>query len=390
MRNIIAVIFIAFLMAGCFQKQVVQLKMPNQNVHQHAEDKKTVVEEFISNDTIIQEEIINNNGTSNEYVEDSDTTFAVVDEKFEFDSTKANIKLAFVYPSSLVSKYAKNSINTVAGYFSFLKANYDLVVIDTVNETPDSINKAFDEIKSKNITKVIALFTPNSTATLGKLYLDDIYVYLPLIEKKELLEENNNLIFGSISYEEQLKKLSYYSNGANVLFHQSSYLGNKLKNSYELVVDNTIARKEIKKDETNFRSLVVDSRLRNSSVFLNVDIVKSSLILSQLRANDIYPYMIFSTQINFDPVLMTLTQDKDREKLLLANSIEEVNAKLKDEVLSFGGNIIYEWVDYSTLVGANYLINGNNSLIPTKIVDNQAVFNTRLFKSTDYGFVEIK
>ena len=390
MRNIIAVIFIAFLMAGCFQKQVVQLKMPNQNVHQHAEDKKTVVEEFISNDTIIQEEIINNNGTSNEYVEDSDTTFAVVDEKFEFDSTKANIKLAFVYPSSLVSKYAKNSINTVAGYFSFLKANYDLVVIDTVNETPDSINKAFEEIKSKNITKVIALFTPNSTATLGKLYLDDIYVYLPLIEKKELLEENNNLIFGSISYEEQLKKLSYYSNGANVLFHQSSYLGNKLKNSYELVVDNTIARKEIKKDEINFRSLVVDSRLRNSSVFLNVDIVKSSLILSQLRANDIYPYMIFSTQINFDPVLMTLTQDKDREKLLLANSIEEVNAKLKDEVLSFGGNIIYEWVDYSTLVGANYLINGNNSLIPTKIVDNQAVFNTRLFKSTDYGFVEIK
>lgn len=390
MRNIIAVIFIAFLMAGCFQKQVVQLKMPNQNVHQHAEDKKTVVEEFISNDTIIQEEIINNNGTSNEYVEDSDTTFAVVDEKFEFDSTKANIKLAFVYPSSLVSKYAKNSINTVAGYFSFLKANYDLVVIDTVNETPDSINKAFEEIKSKNITKVIALFTPNSTATLGRLYLDDIYVYLPLIEKKELLEENNNLIFGSISYEEQLKKLSYYSNGANVLFHQSSYLGNKLKNSYELVVDNTIARKEIKKDETNFRSLVVDSRLRNSSVFLNVDIVKSSLILSQLRANDIYPYMIFSTQINFDPVLMTLTQDKDREKLLLANSIEEVNAKLKDEVLSFGGNIIYEWVDYSTLVGANYLINGNNSLIPTKIVDNQAVFNTRLFKSTDYGFVEIK
>lgn len=392
MRNIIALMFIAFLMAGCFQKQVVQLKMPNQNIpSQHAEDKKTVVEEFISNDTIIQEEIINNNnGTSNEYSETTDTSIATIDDKFEFDSTKANVKLAFVYPSSLVSKYAKNSINTIAGYLSFLKANYDLVVIDTINENPDNINKAFDEIRSKDITKVIALFTPNSTTTLSKLHLDDIYVYLPLIEKKELLEENNNLIFGSISYEEQLKKLSYYSNGANVLFHQNTYLGNKLKNSYELVVDNTIARKEIRKNETNFRSLVVDSRLKNSSVFLNLDIVKSSLILSQLRANDIYPHMIFSTQINFDPVLMTLTQDKDREKLLLANSIEEVNSKLKDEVLTFGGNIIYEWVDYSTLVGVNYLINGNNSLISTKIIDNQAVFNIRLFKSTDYGFVEIK
>lgn len=89
-------------------------------------------------------------------------------------------------------------------------------------------------------------------------------------------------------------------------------------------------------------------------------------------------------------MLMTLTQDKDREKMVLANSIEKIDNKLRDEILNFGGNINFEWVDYSTLVGANYLVNGNNNLIPTKIVENQAVYNPRLFKSTEYGFVEIK
>ena len=82
--------------------------------------------------------------------------------------------------------------------------------------------------------------------------------------------------------------------------------------------------------------------------------------------------------------------DKDREKMVLANSIEKIDNKLRDEILNFGGNINFEWVDYSTLVGANYLVNGNNNLIPTKIVENQAVYTPRLFKSTEYGFVEIK
>ena len=392
MKHLLILIFMAFLVAGCTQK-VVKLKMPNQNVpvKKVEEDKKTVVEEFISNDSVIQEEIINNNGSSNEITqEENSEVLAYSEPEIKFDSTKANLKIAFVYPSSLVSKYAKNSINTVAAYLTFLNANYDLVVIDSQNESADSINNAFNKVKEEGIIKVIALYTPNAINNLYTMPLNDIMVYLPLIEKKDSLSQNDNLIFGSISYEDQLKKLSYYSDGPNVLFYQNTYLGNKLKNSYENVVSYTTARKEIKSGETNFKNIVVDSRLRNSSIFLNVDIVKSSLIMSQLRANDIYPKFIFSTQINFDPMLMTLTQDKDREKMVLANSIEKIDNKLRDEILNFGGNINFEWVDYSTLVGANYLVNGNNNLIPTKIVENQAVYTPRLFKSTEYGFVEIK
>ena len=154
--------------------------------------------------------------------------------------------------------------------------------------------------------------------------------------------------------------------------------------------DNSV-QKLIKKDETNFKGIVDDYRLNNSSLFLNTDIVKTSLILSQLRSYEINPKLIFGTQVAYDPMIMVLTQEKDRERLVIANSIDDVNSKLKDEIAIFGGNITYEWVDYSTLVGINYLYNGgNSSLISTQIVDNQVVYTPRLFKSTEIGFLEIK
>jgi menaquinone-dependent protoporphyrinogen IX oxidase len=110
-----------------------------------------------------------------------------------------------------------------------------------------------------------------------------------------------------------------------------------------------------------------------------------------MRSFDVSPKMIFSTQLNYDQALMGLTQDKDRERLVIANSIDKVNPKLKDEIAIFGGNINYEWVEYATLVGINYLYNGgNSSLIPTQVVNNQVAYNPKLYKSTEVGFLEIK
>lgn len=397
MKQLLTLLFVAFVFLGCNQKQVVQLKMPNQNKSvptKVKEDKTTVVEEFISNDSIIKEEVIDNsnNGSMNTVQPQADEeTVAQQSININIDETRANVKLAFVYPSTLVSKYAKSSLSTISGYLSYKQANYNLIVVDSKNESYENINNAFSKLKEEGVTKVIALFTPNALNNLNKIVTDDFKVYLPLIEKKDSLENNDNLIFGSISYEEQLKKLSYYSNGKNSTFYQETYLGTKLKNSYDFVIGNSNLRKEISNDEKNFKNIVNDSRLRNSSLFLNTDLVKSSLILSQMTVYEINPNTILATQILFDPMLMVLTQERDRQNLIIANSIGDVDSKLKDEIATVGGNITFEWVDYSTLVGTNYLFsNGNSSLISTKIENNQAVYTPRLFKSTDIGFLEIK
>ncbi|MFW0702892.1 hypothetical protein [Aliarcobacter butzleri] len=397
MKQLLTLLFVAFVFLGCNQKQVVQLKMPNQNKSvptKVKEDKTTVVEEFISNDSIIKEEVIDNsnNGSMNTVQPQADEeTVTQQSININIDETRANVKLAFVYPSTLVSKYAKSSLSTISGYLSYKQANYNLIVVDSKNESYENINNAFSKLKEEGVTKVIALFTPNALNNLNKIVTDDFKVYLPLIEKKDSLENNDNLIFGSISYDDQLKKLSYYSNGKNSTFYQETYLGTKLKNSYDFVIGNSNLRKEISNDEKNFKNIVNDSRLRNSSLFLNTDLVKSSLILSQMTVYEINPNTILATQILFDPMLMVLTQERDRQNLIIANSIGDVDSKLKDEIATVGGNITFEWVDYSTLVGTNYLFsNGNSSLISTKIENNQAVYTPRLFKSTDIGFLEIK
>ena len=415
MKQIIALLVLVFVFFGCTQKQTVQLKMPNkQNTYAKPakmapkEDKITVVQELepidiVESDSkgkIIKDEpveyevapIIEGDKIENQKISaPKGSSSNEIENKIEIDTTKVKMKVAFLYPSNLVSKYAKSSINTISGYLSHQNSDYELVVIDTENESSSRINSAFEEVKSANITNVIALFTPNAVGTLNNVVSSNLKVYLPLVEKKEVSSTNSSLIFGSISYDDQVKKLISYSSDNNVMFYQDSYLGSKLKKSYESVVSNVRLKKEIKKNENNFKGIVTGSGLANSTLFLNTDIVKSSLILSQLRSYDVYPKVVLSTQLSYDPLLMTLTQDKDRDRLIVANSIDVVDKELRDEIATAGGNIVYEWVDYSTLVGINYLYYGkNSSLVPTKIENNQAIYNPRLFSCTEFGFSEIK
>ena len=415
MKQIIALLVLVFVFIGCTQKQTVQLKMPNkQNTYAKPakmapkEDKITVVQELepidiVESDSkgkIIKDEpveyevapIIEGDKIENQKISTpKGSSSNEIENKIEIDTTKVKMKVAFLYPSNLVSKYAKSSINTISGYLSHQNSDYELVVIDTENESSNRINSAFEEVRSANITNVIALFTPNAVGTLNNVVPSNLKVYLPLIEKKEVSSTNSSLIFGSISYDDQVKKLINYSSDNNIMFYQDSYLGSKLKKSYESVVSNVRLKKEIKKNENNFKGIVTGSGLANSTLFLNTDIVKSSLILSQLRSYDVYPKVVLSTQLSYDPLLMTLTQDKDRDRLIVANSIDVVDKELRDEIATAGGNIVYEWVDYSTLVGINYLYYGkNSSLVPTKIENNQAIYNPRLFSCTEFGFSEIK
>ena len=215
MKQIIALMVLVFLFFGCTPKQKVQLKMPNQqNSYVKPtkqaplrEDKKTVVQEFepmdiIESDSkgkstkkvepikeeepveyevapIMEGDKIENQPQSkpkgsseNQIVNPVENK--IVENKIEFDTTKVKMKVAFIYPSNLVSKYAKSSIGTVSGYLSHQNSDYELVVIDTESESASKINAAFQEVRESNIKNVIALFTPDAVGTFNNVVSNDL------------------------------------------------------------------------------------------------------------------------------------------------------------------------------------------------------------------------
>ena len=373
MKYLLSFLLITFFFIGCTAKQEVEIKVPNNNYIGTPIKKAEIPSESVVEDI-------------NPILEDK-----IIEDEMQYIDNSEVMKIAFIYPSKVVAKYARTSINTVLGYFDYKKIKYEIKVFDTLTENEKSIQTAFLNAKNKGFSNVIALFTPKVIDFVHTLDTSDLKVYLPLSNKANLTTNNNNFIYGGISYKDQVKKLSEYSNTNNAIFYQNSFLNNKIKSIYEATFYDIKVEKEIKKKRNYYKGIVKDYRIKNSTLFLNTPIVKSSILLSQLRAYNIYPKVILSTQINYNPKVLSLTQTKDRSNFVLASSIDKVDDELRDSISSFGSDIIYNWVDYSTLVGINYLYDQNMSgLINTQVEKNQVKYEPRLLKTTAYGFLEIK
>lgn len=301
-------------------------------------------------------------------------------------------KIAIIYPSKIVGKYAKSTISTISAFLLFNNQGFDIQTFDTYDENPDNIVRELASLNEKGFTKVIALFTQNGFNILNSLEESkNAKVYFPLIHKSGIITENENFIFGGISYQDQLDLLQSLSNGRNTMFYkQGGYTENKLKELYLNSFSRTGIIKEIQRKQNNYRSIMNDKRMVGNTIILNTYPVKSSIILSQLTAFDINPAKVLSTQINYNPILVKLTQSRDRKNLYIANSIAKIDSFIEDYVSLLGADITYNWVDYSSLIGVNYLLNDNESeIIRTQVIDNQANYEPILYKSTSYGFQEL-
>ncbi len=135
--------------------------------------------------------------------------------------------------------------------------------------------------------------------------------------------------------------------------------------------------------------------LNNASYYLNTPLVSSSLIASQLRANDIYPSALLSTQINYNPLLLTLTQYEDRNDMFIANSIQRTPANLEEINTLFGHDIVYDWVNYATSIGAEFVTthfyaNPSEKIFKEGFKERQIVYNTSIVKPERHAFKKVQ
>lgn len=300
-------------------------------------------------------------------------------------------KIAIVFPSKVVGKYANNTINTIMGYLLYKNQPFSIESFDSMDQDVQNIEASLAKVKEQGFKKVIALYTKEALSkVIGSQYSSDLQIYFPLIHKQDSVYNYSNFIYGAISYDEQIEKLLSLSNGKNAMFYEKSNLGLRLKQFYEQDVPPNFIEKSISKIDTKYKKIVENEALNETTLMLNTPIIKSSIILSQLRAYDIKPTLVLSTQLNYNPLLVSLTQFEDRVNFITANSIEKTHPVLTETLALLDAEIGYNWVNYSSLIGINHFFSKNeDQLIKNDILNNQVMYNVHLYNSTAYGFQPI-
>jgi len=105
--------------------------------------------------------------------------------------------------------------------------------------------------------------------------------------------------------------------------------------------------------------------------------------MSQLTLYDTNTTNILFTKINYDPLILSMTQYIDREKMIIANSITEENNVIIQANALLNNDIVYDWINYSTTIGVDYFykqITGEDREYKTPIEDSQMIYDIKLIK----------
>ncbi|MGK0255610.1 MAG: hypothetical protein ACI81I_000210 [Arcobacteraceae bacterium] len=273
---------------------------------------------------------------------------------------------------------------------------FKLNVYDIIVQNKDNLINVIEKIKEEKIDRVIAMITKEDLIHLNSISnISHIKFYLPLINKYDIKNydklKNLDLTFGAISYKNQFEKLIEYAEDKTLVeFYGDSGIGRTL---HQYLSDKNI--KYAKKiDDKNGRYkdfLENNEKLDNSVVLLNTPIVKSSILLSAINSQELNISKILSTQLNYTPLLFSLTQMPDREKLVIANSIGEIPEFLKEYNNLIGNSLNYSWVNYSTIVGVEYLLNNNiERFNDLSLKNNQIIYPVKLYTVGNHSFRLIK
>ena len=267
----------------------------------------------------------------------------------------APIKVALLVPQKTIGRYSIATANSILSYLIFKKRDFIFEVFNCINEDQKSITEAIKKIEDKNFRFVIAPVTNKGAKIIAKSSTTIIF-YIPTVNEKFINLQKPNIYYGGIDYEEQIQKLEFFANERIAIFKDGSELSNNLTKMVEENFENIVYKANIKNSKTNFKSLLKkNKKLQNATIFLNTPLVKSSLIASQLRYYKIEPYSLLSTQINYHPVILTLTQHEDRKNFFIANSITEPDFELNEINSILRNSIYYDWINYSTSIGVDYI-----------------------------------
>ncbi|CAM2893258.1 hypothetical protein [Helicobacter burdigaliensis] len=308
-------------------------------------------------------------------------------------TSKPTFKIALLIPRQTIGRYSLSASNTILAYLLSQKNPFNFEVFDSKGEEFENITQSLEEIKAKGFMKVIAIFTQNGTQTLNQIPTD-LEIYIPSIHISQIDSPSPHLNFGGISYEEQIKTLSSLNPEVNAIsFYDTSYVGLKIQEYTKLHNPNLLFSTPFSsKDTQNLNKQIksLKSTLNGSRIFLNTPVTNSSIILSQITYNDIEPFSTYSTQINYHPSFLSLTQNRDRKNMILANSIMPLPSQFIEEMQLLHSNLSYDWISYSTALGLEHFytkeIPNAKRYFKERIKNHQVQYEIMLLKAKQNRF----
>lgn len=317
--------------------------------------------------------------------------------KVRFDLLEDKLEVALLMPKKTIGKYSTTTIDTILAYLAFRDIDFRFKVFDSIDENPANLAKALDLLTREKFNFVIAVLSKEES--LGVLQNLNLPTYIPTLKKPTNWSGKDNIIFGGIDYDAQIALLLKEANKNTLLaYNDDSALGAMIGKSLEAQVAqngkfNFIQEIVTNKDAANFSANLSKRRtsIANGNVFLNTRIIISGLLLSQIGLLRQMPSKIFSTQVNYNPAILSLLRGINTRNLVIANSIGRADSRLIEYGSLLSADMKYDWVNYSTALGVDLFLNKMKDDIrryfSEDLEDAHIAYKTQLYGINNGAFV---
>jgi len=340
------------------------------------------------------------------------------------------LKVAMLLPYRVIGRYAYSTTNAAFAYYLTKNRAFELRTYHAESEDIQELEKVLQQIEEDDFHYVIAPLTKQGAHNVASLDLN-MHIFFPTINKDDMNITTDYSYYGGINYKKQIESLMPYSSTPLTVFYDENSLGKRLttitKDEYLYAFDQNITKDRViftdesgdaltlqemqdlnlsYADKPRFHAFPIAKRTSNlesqldenmkiqeGSFLLNTPVVKSAMVMSQLTLYDVNVSNVLSTQINYNPELLLLTQTKDREKMLIANSINYHNNILIESNSLLQNNIVYDWINYATTIGADYfyhLITSAHREYPQEMINNQIEYPISIVQPTYSRFVTVE
>lgn len=311
---------------------------------------------------------------------------------------KPFFNIALLFPRKSIGRYSSTTTNVILSYLLHQKGRFNFESFDSKTELQEDIQEALEVIAAQGYRQVIAVVTQDGANTINALN-PNLEVFIPTVHKSQIQGEiARRVIFGGISYAEQIQKLSALNpNVKATSFYDDSVIGKQMQAYTQEANANLGYTKSFNlKQNPDFQKEMksIRGQLRGTRIFLNTPVTNSSVILSQLTYHEVAPQGIYSTQINYNPSLLSITQERDKRNMYIANSIMPLDSLFVENAKLLNADLQYNWINYTTAYGIEYFYRKSvprvKAYFKEKIRNQQVEYAIEILTPTNTRFVPLK